>query len=72
MGKILNGISIIALGIIVFWFFKIDYSDLGFKRNLSPYLSIISLCLIIAGMQINRINNSKKNQDQETNNHGVG
>ena len=62
MGKVFNGFTIVALAIIVFWLYKIDYSDVGFKHNMSPYLSIISLVLIIISMQISRRNNMKKNQ----------
>ena len=62
MGKVFNGFSIVAAAIIVFWLFKIDYSDLGFNHNMSPYLSIISLVLIIISMQLSRRNNMKKNQ----------
>lgn len=54
MGKVFNGFTIVALAIIVFWLYKIDYSDMGFKHNMSPYLSIISLILIIISMQISR------------------
>ncbi|MGB2225748.1 MAG: hypothetical protein ACPH5K_07340 [Polaribacter sp.] len=62
MGKVFNGVTIVALAIIVFWLCKVDYSDMGFRHNMSSYLSIISLALIIVSMQLSRRNNMKKNQ----------
>jgi len=59
--KVFNGISIIGLVIIVFWFFQINYDNLSFRKNLSAYLGIASMTMLILAMQlISRQINRKK------------
>lgn len=54
MKKVFNTLSIIFAIILIFWFTQINYSDLSFKQNLSPYLGIISMTLMIIAMQMAR------------------
>lgn len=67
MGKVFNGITVIAVVIIIFWLFNIDYNDLSWKNNMSPYLSIIALVIISISLQIQRITivKKKKNKDNQ-------
>ncbi|MDY0779695.1 hypothetical protein [Tenacibaculum sp. IB213877] len=55
--KFFDIISFVFVIILVLWFTQIDYSDLSFKNNTSPYLGILSAALFIFVMQF-----AKKNQ----------
>jgi len=50
----INIISVVAVVIIFIWFFRIEYTDLGFEKNKSPYFGIISMLLLKIGMQLEK------------------
>ncbi|TDQ29728.1 hypothetical protein DFQ07_0048 [Tenacibaculum caenipelagi] len=49
--KIFDVVSVLFAIILVFWLTQINYSDLSFESNSSPYLGIITAVLFIAVMQ---------------------
>jgi hypothetical protein len=49
---VLNTLSIIFLIILFFWVTQINYSDLSFKENSSPYLGISTMLMISFAMQM--------------------
>ena len=61
--KVFNAISIIAVVIIIAWFFQIDYKELSFEKNRSPYFGIASMLLMIVAMQI--IAKQLKNREEK-------
>tara|TARA_Y100000034_G_scaffold137038_1_gene219181 strand:+ start:115207 stop:115422 length:216 start_codon:yes stop_codon:yes gene_type:complete len=65
MGKVFNGITVIAIIVIVFWIINLDYSDLSWDTNSKVYSSIIALVLIGIGMQYNRVKLQRKKQNEE-------
>lgn len=65
MGKVFNGITVIAIIVIVFWIINLDYSDLSWNTNSKVYSSIIALVLIGIGMQYNRVKLQRKEQNEE-------
>ncbi|WP_435255053.1 hypothetical protein [Tenacibaculum sp. A30] len=54
VGKIFDAMSILFGVILIGWFTQIDYSNLSFNNNLSPYLGIISAVLFIFVMQFTK------------------
>ena len=49
--KIFNALSIIFVIILIVWIVMIDYSDLSFKNNISPYFGIFSMVLMLIAME---------------------
>ncbi|CAL2086104.1 conserved hypothetical protein [Tenacibaculum sp. 190524A05c] len=49
--KVFNALSIIFLIILIFWIVVIDYKDLSFKNNISPYFGIFSMVLMLIAME---------------------
>lgn len=49
---IFNVLSILFLIILIFWFTQINYNDLSFKKNVSPYLGILSMTMMSIAMQM--------------------
>ena len=49
---IVNVLSLIFLIIVVFWCTQINYNDLAFKENLSPYLGILSMLMMSFAIQM--------------------
>ncbi len=66
MGKVFNGITVIAIIVIGFWIINLDGSDLSWETNSKEYSSIIALFLIGIYMQYNRIQLQKKKTNEET------
>ena len=60
VGKIFDAMSILFGVILIGWFTQINYNDLSFNNNLSPYLGIISAVLFIFVMQLTKRNQNKK------------
>ncbi len=52
--------SILFGVILIGWFTQIDYTNLSFKNNTSPYLGIASATLFIFVMQFVKRNQIKK------------
>ena len=50
--KVFNVLSIIFIIILIFWFTQINYNDLSFKENISPYFGILSMILMSIAMQL--------------------
>jgi hypothetical protein len=48
--RIINILIIVFIVIIISWFTEINYQDLSFDQNRSPYLGIISMVLMIISM----------------------
>ena len=55
---IFNVLIIIFVFILIFWFTQINYEDLSFHKNLSPYFGVLSMSMMIFSMQL--IKNSIK------------
>ena len=52
---IFNLLSIIFVIILFFWITQINYSNLSYKENVSPYLGILSMSMMsIAMLMIGR------------------
>lgn len=49
--KVFNALSIIFIIILIFWIVMIDYKDLAFKNNISPYFGIFSMVLMLIAME---------------------
>jgi len=49
---IFNVLSLFFLIILVFWCTQINYSDLSFKENISPYLGILSMSMMSIAMHL--------------------
>lgn len=49
---IFNVLSLFFLIILVFWCTQINYSDLSFKENVSPYLGILSMSMMSIAMHL--------------------
>ena len=50
--KVFNVLSIIFIIILIFWFTQINYNDLSFKENTSPYFGILSIILMLFALQL--------------------
>lgn len=50
--KLFNILTIIFFIILIFWFTQLNYNDLSFYKNLSPYLGILSMSMMIIIMQM--------------------
>lgn len=57
---IFNVLTLFFLIILIFWITQINYNDLSFKENLSPYLGVTSMTLMIFSMQMIKKNIKKK------------
>ena len=49
---VFNVLSIIFVIILIFWFTQINYNDLSFKENSSPYLGILSMGMMSIALQM--------------------
>ncbi|CAM1358373.1 conserved hypothetical protein [Tenacibaculum sediminilitoris] len=58
--KFFNIVSILFGIVLAAWFTQIDYSDLSFKNNISPYLGIVTALLFIFVMQFAKNNQEKR------------
>ncbi|AZJ31414.1 hypothetical protein SAMN05444344_2185 [Tenacibaculum mesophilum] len=58
--KFFDIISILFGIILVLWFTQIDYSNLSFENNISPYLGIFTALLFIFVMQFAKRNQKNK------------
>lgn len=58
--KFFNVVSILFGIVLVAWFTQIDYSDLSFKNNISPYLGIVTALLFIFVMRFAKNNQEKR------------
>lgn len=45
-----TAILVLSTAVMIFWFFEIDYKDLGFNHNRSAYLGIITMLLLMFNM----------------------
>ena len=59
--KYFNIISIVFVIIFVGWITQLDYNNLVFSNNISPYLGIISAILFIFSMQFAKRHQNKNN-----------
>ena len=59
--KYFNIISIVFVIIFVGWITQLDYNNLAFSNNISPYLGIISAVLFIFAMQFAKRHQNKNN-----------
>ncbi|CAM1343566.1 hypothetical protein TAMYLO_330261 [Tenacibaculum amylolyticum] len=50
--KILNVLSIIFTIILIVWITQIDYSNLSFNNNISPYFGILAMIMMLIAMQL--------------------
>lgn len=62
MKKAFNIITIIFILILIFWFTKINYSDLSFDENRNSYLGIAAVLLMIYAIQLIKEGINKKNK----------
>ena len=49
---VFNVLSVIFVIILIFWVTQINYNDLSFKENVSPYFGIISMIMMSIAMQM--------------------
>ena len=49
---IFNILSIIFVIILIFWITQINFDDLSYKENSSPYLGILSMSMISIALQM--------------------
>jgi hypothetical protein len=50
--RVFNVLSIIFIIILIFWFTQINFNNLSFKENNSPYLGILSMLMISIALQM--------------------
>ncbi len=60
--KLRNIANILALIILITWFFLIDYNDLSWKNNAGAYLGIIAMVFLLLAGFLQR-NKDKKNEN---------
>ncbi|MFD2567514.1 hypothetical protein [Pseudotenacibaculum haliotis] len=48
--KVINVIIVLAVIIIAYWIYTMDYQDLSFNNNRSSYLGIASMGFLIVAM----------------------
>ncbi len=48
--KVINVIIVLAVIIIAYWIYAMDYQDLSFNNNRSSYLGIASMGFLIVAM----------------------
>ena len=63
--QVFNGVTVIFLVILVFWFFQLNYSDLSFKENSNAYLGMSSVILMIFAIQMIKRSIKKNSQKKE-------
>lgn len=49
---VFNILSIIFVIIFIYWVTQINYNDLSFKENNSPYLGILSMLMMTIALQM--------------------
>ncbi len=49
--KVFNGLILIFVFILIFWFFQIDYNNLSFEENSNAYFGIFSILLMVFAIQ---------------------
>jgi lipopolysaccharide export LptBFGC system permease protein LptF len=49
---VFNILSIIFVIILIFWITQINFDDLSYKENSSPYLGILSMSMISIALQM--------------------
>jgi uncharacterized membrane protein YwzB len=49
---VFNILSIIFVIILIYWVTQINYNDLSFKENNSPYLGILSMLMMTIALQM--------------------
>lgn len=62
MKKVFNALTVIFIIILIFWFTQVNYNDLSFKKNISPFLGILSMSMMIFAMQMIKKGIKKKNE----------
>lgn len=63
---VFNALTIIFAIILIFWFTQVDYNDLSYKKNVSPFLGILSMSMMIIAMQMIK-GSIKSKKDNESN-----
>jgi len=59
---VFNGMTIIFVLILIFWFTELNYSDLSFKENRNVYFGMSSIVLIVFALQMIKRSLKKSNQ----------
>jgi hypothetical protein len=61
---VFNVLSIIFAIILVFWITQINFDNLSYKENVSPFLGILSMLMMSIAMQMIGRGINKKNKDK--------
>ena len=59
---VFNGLTVIFILILIFWFTQINYSNLSFKENSNAYFGIFSIVLMVFAIQFIKRSISRKKE----------